>query len=219
RLFGCYGAGAAPARRSREGRTTSRKVGSTFMADDDDHQETADPADLDERADNIARVVKDYLREGEAFLVQCQEDEIVVEEAPYTSLQKENPQYDGRLLSIEDQLETGCGLTLFLCAVGGLFCLGLHAGWWDIWLDPNVTVHIKNWWFYVPLFAAIFFLSDWIYGRIARRRYRRNRAELFALMREEGYDRDTLVTVIKDMDEFEKVTSQLKLDRGPFPEG
>ena len=188
------------------------------MSEDNDDSETADSADVDERTDNIARVVKDYLREGEAFLVQCQEDEIIVEEAPYTSLQRHHPRLYGRLLSVEDQLETGCGLTLFLFAAGGLFCLGLHAGWWDSWLDPNVTIHIKTWWFYVASFVVIFFVSDWIYGRIARRTYRRNRAELFELMRDEGFDRDTLVPILKDMDEFERITSQLKRDRGPFPQ-
>ncbi|GEM_PF-6339525 len=186
------------------------------MADNNDNKETADADDLDERTDNIARVVKDYLREGEAFLVQCQDDEIMVEEAPQSELQQEHPRLFGRLLSIEDQLDIGCGPTLVLFAVCGLFCLGLHAGWWDNWLDPNVTMHIKSWWFYVLLFVGMFIVGDWICGRVANRHYRQGRDELLALMSDEGFDRDTLVPIIKDMPEFEKIAGQLKLDRGPF---
>ena len=184
------------------------------MPDNDDKKEITD--DLDERTDNIARVVKDYLREGEAFVVHCQENEIVVEEAPQTRLQKEHSRLYGRLLSLEEQLDTGCMLTMVLMGLGGLFCLGLHAGWWNNWLDPNVTVHIKVWWFYLVLFAAIFFFGDWINGRMAKRSYRQGRDELLALLREEGFDRDAMVPIIKDMPEFEKIAGQLKLDRGPF---
>ena len=185
------------------------------MADNDDKkQQAAD--DVDERIDNIARVVKDYLREGDAFLIQCQEDDIVVEESPQRRFQKEHPRLYGRLLSLEDQLETGCGITLVLFTLGGLFCLGLHAGWLDEVLTANVADKLRTWWFYVPVFVVLFFVSDWLYTRVAKGIYRRGREELLLLMREEGLDRDTLVPLLKDASEFEKIVKQLKLDAGPF---
>src|SRR5437867_12759215 len=102
------------------------------MADNDDNGETtADTDDLDERIDNIARVVKDYLREGDAFLIQCQEDDILVEEAPQADFQKQHPRLYGRLLSLNDQLETGCALTILLFVLGGVLCFALHVGWLD----------------------------------------------------------------------------------------
>ncbi len=174
--------------------------------------------DLDERIDNIARAVKDYLREGDSFLVECQEDEILVEEAKQPRLQKEHPRLYGRLLSLNDQLETGCGVTLVLFALGGVFCLSLQLGCWDELLTVNVTDKLRTWWFYVPFFAGLFFLSDTIYTWIERRTYRRGRTELLALLRDEGLDRDTLVPIIKDMPEFDKITKRLKLDPGPFGE-
>lgn len=185
------------------------------MADHDDQKEEAED-DVDERIDHIARVVKDYLREGDAFLIQCEEDDIVVEEAPQRRFQKEHPRLYGRLLSLEDQLETGCGVTLALFTLGGLLCLALHIGWLDDALTPNVADKLKTWWFYVPLFVVLFFVSDWMYTRVAKAVYRRGREELLLLLREEGFDRDTLVPLLKDADEFEKITKQLKLDPGPF---
>jgi hypothetical protein len=185
---------------------------------DDDNDKAAEAADeLDERCDNIARVVKDYLREGDAFLVQCQDDEIIVEESHQPDLEKDHPRLYGRLLSLNDQLETGCALTVALFALAGFFCLGLHAGWLDHALTADVADKLKTWWFYVPLFAALYFGADWFYGWIAKRRYRRSRAELFAVMGDEGFERDTLVPLINDTPEFERICTQLKLDRGPFP--
>jgi uncharacterized membrane protein (DUF485 family) len=188
---------------------------STLMSDHDDkREETVD--DVDERLDNIARVVKDYLREGDAFLIQCQEDDIIVEEAPQSRFQKEHPRLYGRLLSLEDQLETGCGITIVLFVLGGIVCLALHAGWLDDVLTPNVTQHLATWWVYVAMFVVLFFVSDWLYTRVARRVYRRGREELLMMMREEGLDRDTVVTLLKGSPEFDKIAKQLKLDPGPF---
>jgi hypothetical protein len=177
-------------------------------------QKTTD--DKDQRIDEIARVVKDYLREGEAFLVQCQEDEILVEEAPHTKFQRDHPRLYGRLLSLNEQMETGCGVVIALFVVGGVFCLGLHVGWWDDWIDPNVLEMLRTWWFYVPLFVVLFFIADTWSTWHEKRVYRRGRAELLLLLRNEGYDRDTVVPIIQGMPEFEKVVKQLKLDPGPF---
>lgn len=182
----------------------------------EEEKEASRADDLDERVEHIARAVKDYLREGEGFLIQCQEDEILVEEALRTRLQREHPRLVGRLLSMEDQLETGCSLTIALFALGGVVVLGLHVGWWDDWLPANVGDALKGWWFYLPLFVALFFLSDILYARLAKRRYRRGREELLQIMRDEGFERDTLVPIIKDAPEFEKIAKQLKLDAGPF---
>src|SRR6266705_7143383 len=151
------------------------------MADNDETTQRAD--DVDERIDNIARVVKDYLREGDAFLVQCQDDDIVVEEAPQANFQKQHARLYGRLLSLNGQLETGCSMTLLLFALGGAFCFALHVGWLDDALTANVAATLKSWWFYVPLFAALFFVGDWVHSRVARRTYRRGRAELLDLLR------------------------------------
>jgi hypothetical protein len=180
--------------------------------------ETEHVSDLDERIDNLARAVKDYLREGDSFLVQCQEDEILVEESEQSRFQKEHPRVYGRLLSLNDQLETGCGVTLVLFALGGLFCLSLQLGWWDDLLTVNVTDKLRTWWFYVPFFAGLFFLSDYFYTWLERRTYRRGRTELMALLRDEGLDRDRLVATIEDMPEFDKICKQLKRDPGPFGE-
>ncbi len=181
---------------------------------DDNNQTAAD--EVDERLDNIARVVKDYLREGDAFLIQCQEDDIVVEEAPRSRFPIEHPRLYGRLLSLEDQLETGCGITLALFALGGLFCLALHGGLLDEALTPNVAAALRTWFFYGPLFVVLFFVSDWLYTRVARGVYRRGRDELLLLIRDEGLDRDTLVARLNDAPEVAKIIKQLKLDRGPF---
>lgn len=182
-----------------------------------DHARDTDPADdVDERTDNIARAVKDYLREGDAFLVHCQEDEIIVEETAQSRFQRDHPRLYGRLLSLEDQMETGCGLTIALFALGGVFCLSLQVGWWDPWIDARVIDALRSWWFYVPLFVALFFFSDFIYRRVEYRAYRRGREALHAMMCDEGFDRDTLVPILHRAGEFAKVARQLKLDRGPF---
>ena len=186
------------------------------MADTDETQPKKDADNIEERIENIARVVKDYLREGEAFLVQCQEDEILVEEAPHTRFQLKHPRLYGRLLSVNDQLDAGCGLVLTLGAISALLCLGLYAGWLDDLLPPNVVPHLQTWWFYVPFVVAWLCIGLWFNDRYAKRAYRRGRAELLAVMRDEGFERDTLVPVIKDIPEFESVVGQLKLDRGPF---
>ena len=68
----------------------------------------------------------------------------------------------------------------------------------------------------MPVFVVLFFVSDWMYTRVAKGIYRRGREELLLLMREEGLDRDTLVPLLKDASEFEKIVKQLKLDGGPF---
>jgi len=182
----------------------------------DNDNTTERNGDVDERIDNIARVVKDYLREGDSFLIQCQDNDIVVEEAPHANFQKEHPRLYGRLLSLNDQLETGCAVTLFLFVTGGAFCLALHVGWLDELLTANVADKLKTWWFYVPLFAALFFVGDWFQGWLARCAYRRGRRELLDLIRDEGFDRDTLVPLIKSVPEFERIAAQLKLDPGPF---
>ena len=36
------------------------------------------------------------------------------------------------------------------------------------------------------------------------------------LIKNEGYDRDTLVPIVQNIPEFERVAKQLKLDPGPF---
>jgi hypothetical protein len=66
------------------------------------------------------------------------------------------------------------------------------------------------------MFVVLFFVSDWLYTRVARRVYRRGREELLMMMREEGLDRDTVVTLLKGSPEFDKIAKQLKLDPGPF---
>jgi hypothetical protein len=62
-------------------------------------------------------------------------------------------------------------------------------------------------------FAVVSFLYDFL----DKLTYRRNRAELLALLHEEGFDRDTLLPLILDEESLQKVTRQLKLDPGPFP--
>jgi hypothetical protein len=172
--------------------------------------------DKDHRLGEIARVVKDYLREGETFTIQCLEDEIIVEETIPSKFAREHPRLYGRLLSINEQMDTGCGLTVALFVLGGVFCFGLHVGWWNEIIPAAVTDKLRTWWFYVPLFALLFVLADaWASVR-ERRVYRRGRHELLLLLRSEGYDRDTIVPVIQGIDEFVKVAKQLKLDPGPF---
>jgi hypothetical protein len=172
--------------------------------------------DKDHRIDEIARVVKDYLREGETFTVHCTEDEIVVEEAEESKFKREHPRLYGRLLSLHEQMETGCGVMIALFILGGAFILGLHAGWWDDYLPPNVLDVLRTWWFYVPLFVVLFFIADAWSRWQERRVYRRGRHELMLLIRGEGYDRDTLVPIVQNIPEFERVAKQLKLDPGPF---
>ena len=95
------------------------------MADHGD-AEQAKSDDVDERTDHIARVVKDYLREGDAFLIQCQEGEILVEAAPPSNLEKEHPRLYGRLMSLNEQLDTGCMFITVLLAAGGLYATLYH---------------------------------------------------------------------------------------------
>jgi hypothetical protein len=181
---------------------------------DGEPKKTAD--DQDQRLDEVARVVKDYLREGEALLVQCQDDDILVEPAPHTKFQRDHPRLHGRLLSLNEQMEIGCAVSIGLLVLGGVFCLGLHVGWWDDVIPPNVIEKLRTWWFYAPLFVVLFFVGDaWSTWR-EKRVYRRGRPELMLLLRNEGFDRDTLVSAIQGVEDFERVAKQLKRDRGPF---
>jgi hypothetical protein len=66
------------------------------------------------------------------------------------------------------------------------------------------------------LFVVLFFVGDMLTSRYERGVYRRGRDELMLLLHNEGFDRDTLVPVIQDACEFERVVKQLKLDPGPF---
>lgn len=186
------------------------------MADEHSQSHADQPDDADERIDHIARIVKDYLREGDAFIIQCQDGDILVEEAQQTRFQKDHPRLYGRLLSMNDQLESGCGLTMGLFGLGALVCLGLHLNWFDKVLGDDLAGTLRTWWFYVPLFAVLFFVSDILYTMLEKRKYQQGRAELLELLRQEGFDRDTLVPLIKDIPEFERIVKRLKLDPGPF---
>ena len=165
------------------------------------------------RLEVVAKALSDVLVEGEEFLVQRLHGEVLVTPPRSSKFKEEHPRLYGNLLSLDEQLATGCGhMVLVMLAAAGL-CVSLNVGLWDDLLGRPLADGLRQWWVYVLIAVTAFvaggYLTDWE----ERRAYRRGRDELLALMANEGFERDSLVVLIQNLAELERVTKHLKLDR------
>jgi hypothetical protein len=181
------------------------------MSDDETQEERLG------RIQRWAENLRDVLKDGDEIVVRLLEGQVQVEESAFSKFQAAYPRLWGRLSSLDAQMETGCGLYVAAFVGVSAVCVGIHRQWWLDALGADLNETLDAWWFYLVLFGLAVFAASQAYEWQERRVYRRGRAELHALMADETLDRDTLLPLLADSPELERVIKQLKLDPGPFP--
>jgi len=176
---------------------------------------------LDDRLSRIqlrAETFRELLKDGDEVVVAFEDGEVHVAESYRSKLERKHPKLFGRMLSIEAQLDAGLSPYFAALIVAALFIVGLHLKWWNAVLGEELADYLQTWWFYVPLPFVLLYLARLGCARWERRAYRRNRAELLALIAAEKLDRDILLVMLRGESDLDGVVYELKLDPGPFPQ-
>ena len=170
--------------------------------------------DEDNRRRTVANALRPLLEEGDAFHVYCYEGEVLVGDAERSVCAARHPRLYGCLLRINVEIGRAAGGIVRLPALLALtFCVGLHLHWWDGLLGIAVADRLNSAWFYLVVFFAVFQACDFLARRLETSAYRRDRAELLALLADAGLDRDTLLALIESDAGVVRAGRQLALDR------
>jgi hypothetical protein len=89
------------------------------------------------------------------------------------------------------------------------FCAGVAMGWWDEWFR---TETLRNWWFYLLVFAILLYLRGQLFAAFQRGLYARQRDELLSMIAAEHFDRDRLLPLVEGDPSVSRLTYYLKLD-------
>jgi hypothetical protein len=170
-----------------------------------------------ERIERLAENLRDVLKDGDEVLIQFLNDEMRISESWTSKLRAEQPRLHGRLLSIDQQLESSWLPYVACLLAAGVLLFGLQVGWWEGVFGEVVCEKLNTWWFYLVAFALAFYAGSLFEDWHARRTYARHRASLVTLMTECGYDRDLLVSQMNNESEFNAVLTLLKRDTEDFP--
>ena len=179
--------------------------------DDEDHD------DHDERFETIAQMVGGYLRDGEALSIELIDGQVSIAPEPASVLKKQHPRLYGRLLSVDEQLNVGCGGEILLVFAAAASCLALRLGAFDGLFGNELADKLDSWWVYILWVFFVGFVATRIVEFRAGRVYRGVRDELAQCVADEGVDRDGLLTMLESNENLSRVISRLKLDNGPFP--
>lgn len=174
------------------------------------------PEEKLERVRRFGENLRDTLQDGDEFLLQFVDGEVRIGVSRFSRLRAGHPRLYGRLMSLEAQLEGGCAAYAFAAGAGAAFVFGLQVGWWEGLIGQAAVDKLSSWWAYLVLAVALFVLVSLYYDWMDKWVYRRARPELLELLREEGLDRDILLTMLDGETGLDKATRQLKLDPGPF---
>ena len=140
---------------------------------DDDEQD-----DNDERYESIARTVVGFLRDGEVLSIELIDGEVSVMPEPASVLKKQHPRLYGRLLSVDEQLNVGCGGEILLVFASVASCVAWSFGAFDRLLGNDLTSKLDSWWVYILWVVFVGFVATRIVEAHAGRVYRRVRDEL-----------------------------------------
>jgi hypothetical protein len=183
-----------------------------IMANDSDEA-------LEERLERIQRRAENFrelLKDGEEITIAFFDGEVKVEESFRTQFERKHPKLLGRMLSLEAQLEPGWLAYFFAMIAVVVILFGLQLGWWETWLGPKACELLNNWWFYIVLSVAAFYLVSLGLGQWRKRVYQRHRTELHRLISAEQLDCDVLLVMLRDFNDLHAIVQELKLDAGPF---
>jgi hypothetical protein len=165
------------------------------------------------REKKIADALVPVLLDKDAFIVRQDLGHIRVHRLPGHVLRETHPRLYGHLLSVNEQLATGCGIYLLGMLAAALICIGLALGWWDELIGKDIADDLRSLWLYQFVFVLGIGIPGCIAELRARARYRALRSELLATMEMENFDRDVLVATIQHDQDVAVVARHLKLDR------
>ncbi|MBX9679768.1 MAG: hypothetical protein K2X38_13475 [Gemmataceae bacterium] len=174
-----------------------------------------DLPEFDDRHEKIAARIESFLREGDRFVVEMFDGEVRIEEAAVSSLERRSPRLYGRLLSLNEQLESGCGLIAAPLVFSGVLSFALHARFVEPWVGIDLNDKLASWWFYLLLLLVLGGFGFWMQEAIEKGRYRRARSRLARTIEEEEADWDTLIAELHRVPELANVYRRMKLDGQP----
>lgn len=174
-----------------------------------------DVPESDDRHEKIANRIEPFLREGDRFVVEMVEGHVQIEEAAVNSLERRSPRLYGRLLSLNDQVESGCGLIAAPVVFAGVLSFVIYARFAEPWIGIDLNDKLASWWFYLLLLLVLGGFGFWMQEAIEKNRYRRAKSRLARAIEEEEADWDTLIAELHRIPELGNVYRRMKLDEQP----
>lgn len=166
----------------------------------------------DDRFEQIATRVEPYLRDNERILVGMSDGHVWVEDASICELERRAPRLYGRLLSLDERLQSGCSVTVFFVALFAFAAFALYSGLLQGWLGADLNEKLRSWWFYGLLLFAGAFAGNSLQASLDGMRYRRAKPGLTALLRETNADWDELIAEMHHDPTLANVLRHMKLD-------
>ncbi len=168
----------------------------------------------EKRIAELTEMVEDFLCEGEAFLVRCEEDQIEVVPAQHANpIRRNHEELYGLMLSLNQQLAQAAtlprwGVRLFVFAS----ILALHLEWFSGLGLPINFAKLQSGWVYGLLFAFGFATNSLIKEWTQHGIYARRRSELQQYITEAGLPKYRVLTEIEGDASLSNVASMLKKD-------
>ncbi len=170
--------------------------------------------------ERAARILKEALKEGENAIAEWEDGTLhVYASESASSVRRKFPNLYGYLASVEAQLEGGlAGFFVFLLIATGI-CLTLYLEGVDRFLPEGMAAQLRAWGWgfgsYVSTFVVFFFIWVYLSDFTETQTYRRRKKELLQKASTVSLDRDLLVSLLSEANEFPRTLRQLKLDPAP----
>lgn len=168
----------------------------------------------EKRISELTERIEDFLCEGEAFLIRCQDDAVEVLPAEQANpVRRNHEELYGLLLSLNRQLSDAALIPRWMVRflTFGLI-LALHLEWFSGLALPIDLAKLQNYWVYGLIlllgFAINSLIKEWRQHQI----YGHRRGELLAQLNETGLGKYRLLTQIEGESDLSDISHMLKKD-------